>query len=160
MGACICPTPSLVKVFLVDTIIELLLKRSGDIIKFVAGPLPDVYLKALLFFRGFLTMITQKHGRKLASQLGEVLFVCQFYGLQIETKVSLSLRNFVVALSVCVCPSSPQRHYTSPFCSVRFPLRTSAGTGTRSRGTGTHKTQTTSPSLTESWCRVIWERTG
>ncbi len=45
-------------------------------------------------------MITQKHGRKLASQLGEVLFVCQFYDLQIETKVSLSLRNFVVALSV------------------------------------------------------------
>ncbi len=57
-------------------------------------------------------MITQKHGRKLASQLGEVLLVCQFYDLQIETKVSLSLRNFVVALSVCVCPSSPQRHYT------------------------------------------------
>ncbi len=26
-----------------------------------------------------------------------------FYDLQIETKVSLSLRNFVVALSVCVC---------------------------------------------------------
>ncbi len=49
-GACICPTPALVKVFLVDTIIELLLERSGDIIKFVAGPLPDVYLKALLFF--------------------------------------------------------------------------------------------------------------
>ncbi len=45
-------------------------------------------------------MITQKHGRKLASQLGEVLFICQFYDLQIETKVSLSLRNFVVALSV------------------------------------------------------------
>ncbi len=58
-------------------------------------------------------MITQKHGRKLASQLGEVLFVCQFYDLQIETKVSLSLRNFVVALSVCVCVCSfpPQRHY-------------------------------------------------
>ncbi len=50
-------------------------------------------------------MITQKHGRKLASQLGEVLFVCQFYDLQIEMKVSLSLRNFVVALSVCVCVS-------------------------------------------------------
>ncbi len=48
-------------------------------------------------------MITQRHGRKLASQLGEVLFLCQFYDLQIETKVSLSLRNFVVALSVCVC---------------------------------------------------------
>ncbi len=47
-------------------------------------------------------MITQKHGRKLASQLGEVLFVCQFYDLQIEPKVSLSLRNFVVALSVCL----------------------------------------------------------
>ncbi len=47
-------------------------------------------------------MITQKHGRKLASQLGEVLFVCQLYDLQIETKVSLSLRNFVVALSVCL----------------------------------------------------------
>ncbi len=92
-GACICPTPALVKVFLVDTIIELLLKRSGDIIKFVAGPLPDVYLKALLFFRGLLTMITQKHGRKLASQLGEVLFVCQFYDLQIVKKTSLSLRN-------------------------------------------------------------------
>ncbi len=29
-------------VFFVDTIIELLLRRSGDIIKFVAGPLADV----------------------------------------------------------------------------------------------------------------------
>ncbi len=48
-------------------------------------------------------MITQRHGRKLASQLGELLFLCQFYDLQIETKVSLSLRNFVVALGVCVC---------------------------------------------------------
>ncbi len=48
-------------------------------------------------------MITRRHGRKLASQLGEVLFLCQFYDLQIETKVSLSLRNFVVAFSVCVC---------------------------------------------------------
>ncbi len=48
-------------------------------------------------------MITQRHGRKLTSHLGEVLFLCQFYDLQIETKVSLSLRNFVVALSVCVC---------------------------------------------------------
>ncbi len=58
-------------------------------------------------------MITQRHGRKLASQLGEVLFLCQFYDLQIETKVSLSLRNFVVALSVCVCVFfPPQRHYT------------------------------------------------
>ncbi len=56
-------------------------------------------------------MITQRHGRKLASQLGEVLFLCQFYDLQIETKVSLSLRNFVVALSVCVF-FPPQRHYT------------------------------------------------
>ncbi len=52
-------------------------------------------------------MITQRHGRKLASQLGEVLFLCQFYDLQIETKVSLSLRNFVVALSVCVCVFFP-----------------------------------------------------
>ncbi len=51
-------------------------------------------------------MITQRHGRKLASQLGEVLFLCQFYDLQIETKVSLSLRNFVVALSVCVLSST------------------------------------------------------
>ncbi len=51
-------------------------------------------------------MITQRHGRKLSSQLGEVLFLCQFYDLQIETKVSLSLRNFVVALSVCVCVCS------------------------------------------------------
>ncbi len=52
-------------------------------------------------------MITQKHGRKLASQLGEVLFlVCQFYDLQIETKVSLSLRNFVIALRSDVCVSS------------------------------------------------------
>ncbi len=111
-GACICPTLALVKVFLVDTIIELLLKRSGDIIKFVAGPLPDVYLKAPLFFRGFLT-ITQKHGRKLASQLGEVLFVCQFYDLQIVKKTSLSLRNLWLHLvQLCVCPSSPQRHYT------------------------------------------------
>ncbi len=148
-GACICPTPALVKVFLVDTIIELLLKRSGDIIKFVAGPLADVYLKAILFFRGFLTMITQKHGRKLASQLGEVLFVCQFYDLQIVKKISLSLRNLWLHLvQMCVCPSSPQRHYTSPFCSVRFPLRTSAGTGTRS-GENRHTQDTNNISITD-----------
>ncbi len=56
-------------------------------------------------------MITQRHGRKLASQLGEVLFVCQFYDLQIEMKVSLSLRNLWLHLvQMCVCPS-PQRHY-------------------------------------------------
>ncbi len=36
--------------FRVDNIIELLLKQSRDIVKFVAGPFPDVYLKALLFF--------------------------------------------------------------------------------------------------------------
>ncbi len=36
--------------FRVDNIIELLLKQSRDIVKFVAVPFPDVYLKALLFF--------------------------------------------------------------------------------------------------------------
>ncbi len=53
-------------------------------------------------------MITQKHGRKLASQLGEVLFVCQFYDLQIVKKISLSLRNLwlhLVCVCVCVCVS-------------------------------------------------------
>ncbi len=92
-------------------------------------------------------MITQRHGRKLASQLGEVLFLCQFYDLQIETKVSLSLRNFVVALSVCVF-FPPHRSYTSPFCSVRFPLRTSAGTGTRSRE-NRHTQDTNNISITD-----------
>ncbi len=59
-------------------------------------------------------MITQKHGRKLASQLGEVLFVCQFYDLQIVKKISLSLRNLWLHLAqMCVCPSSPQRHYSA-----------------------------------------------
>ncbi len=59
-------------------------------------------------------MITQKHGRKLASQLGEVLFVCQFYDLQIVKKTYLSLRNLWLHLvQMCVCPPSPQRHYTS-----------------------------------------------
>ncbi len=58
-------------------------------------------------------MITRRHGRKLASQLGEVLFLCQFYDLQIETKVSLSLRNFVVAFSVCVFLSSTQVLHSS-----------------------------------------------
>ncbi len=43
-------------------------------------------------------MITQNHGRKLASQLGEVLFVCQFYDLQIEMKVFFKPEEFVVAL--------------------------------------------------------------
>ncbi len=62
-------------------------------------------------------MITQRHGRKLASQLGEVLFLCQFYDLQIETKVSLSLRNFVVALSVCVCVCSFL--HTGPTAEIR-----------------------------------------
>ncbi len=50
--------------------------------------------------------------RKLASQLGEVLFVCQFYDLQIVKKTSLSLRNLWLHLvQMCVCPSSPQSHY-------------------------------------------------
>ncbi len=56
-------------------------------------------------------MITQKHGRKLASQLGEVLFVCQFYDLQIVEENFFKPKEFVVALSFrcVVCPSSPQR---------------------------------------------------
>ncbi len=63
-------------------------------------------------------MITQRHGRKLASQLGEVLFLCQFYDLQIETKVSLSLRNFVVALSVCVCVCSFLHNGITPWMKI------------------------------------------
>ncbi len=48
-------------------------------------------------------MITQKHGRKLASQLGEVLFICQFLRLaDSEERSSLSLRNVLLHL-VCVC---------------------------------------------------------
>ncbi len=63
-GACIwsfLARPSVIKTsfFFVDTIIELLLKRSGDIIKFVAGPLADVSLKASPGLRGFLQMITR-----------------------------------------------------------------------------------------------------
>ncbi len=49
-------------------------------------------------------MITRQHGRKSASQLGEVLFVCQFYDLQIVKKIYLSLRNLWLHL-VCVCVS-------------------------------------------------------
>ncbi len=80
----------------------------------VAGPLAEVSLKALLVFRGFLKMITRKHGRKLASQLGEVLFICQFLRLaDSEERSYLSLRNVLLHLvCVCLCPFSPQRHYT------------------------------------------------
>ncbi len=49
-----------------------------------------------------------------------------FYDLQIETKVSLSLRNFVVALSVCVCVFfPPHRSYN---CYKSAPQYSSAGT--------------------------------
>ncbi len=52
---------------------------------------------------------------------------------------------------------SLQWYYTSPsarwgsHCKHRRALEQEA------ERTGTHKTQTTSPSLTESWCRVIWK---
>ncbi len=84
-------------------------------------------------------MITQRHGRKLASQLGEVLFLCQFYDLQIETKVSLSLRNFVVALSVCVCVLSSTRLHI-PLLLGEVPIANVGGHWNKKQGEQAHKT--------------------
>ncbi len=52
------------------------------------------------------------------------------------------------------------KYYTSPFCSVMFTMEHRRALDQEAERTGTHKTQTTSPSLTESWCMVIWEGTG
>ncbi len=41
-----------------------------------------------------------------------------------------------------------------------FPMEHQRALEQEAKRTGTHKTQTTSLSLTESWCRVIWEGTG
>ncbi len=44
-------------------------------------------------------------------------------------------------------------HYTSPFGSVMFPMEHRRALEQEAERTGTHKTQTSSLSLTESWCR-------
>ncbi len=49
------------------------------------------------------------------------------------------------------------RLYTSRFGSVMFLVEHRRELEQEAERTGTHKTQTTTPSLTESWCRVIWE---
>ncbi len=51
--------------------------------------------------------------------------------------------------------------YTSPFCVVMFPMEHRQALEQKGRENGhTQDPQTTSLSLTETWCRVIWERTG
>ncbi len=62
-------------------------------------------------------------------------------------------------VQMCVRSTFPKVLHI-PLCSVRFPCERRWALEQEAGRTGTHKTQTTSPSLTESWCRVIWERTG
>ncbi len=123
----------------------------------------QMFTSKLSYFEGFLYDDNPKAWQEIGQPVGwGALPLSIFYDLQIETKVSLSLRNFVVALSVCVCvcsflhtgPTHPPFARWGSHCERRRALEQEAGR------TGTHKTQTTSPSLTESWCRVIWERTG
>ncbi len=66
------------------------------------------------------------------------------------------LRN-VLFLSPFVRVLMHTRHYTSPFGLVMFPMEHRRALEQEAERTGTHKTQTTSLSLTESWYRVIWE---
>ncbi len=114
----------------------------------------QMFTSKLSYFEGFLYDDNPKAWQEIGQPVGwGALPLSIFYDLQIETKVSLSLRNFVVALSVCVCVFfPPHRSYTSPFCSVRFPLRTSAGTGTRSRE-NRHTQDTNNISITD-WILV------
>ncbi len=70
-----------------------------------------------------------------------------------------SLRN-VLFLNHFVRVLTHTRHYTSTFGSVIFLMEHRRALEQEAERTGTHKTQTTSLSLTESWCMVIWEGTG
>ncbi len=65
-------------------------------------------------------MITQKHGRKLASQLGEVLLICQFLRLADSgLKKFFKPKECIVAHSVCVCPFSSTKALQRPHEAVR-----------------------------------------
>ncbi len=64
----------------------------------------QMFTSKLSYFEGFLYDDNPKAWQEIGQPVGwGALPLSIFYDLQIETKVSLSLRNFVVALSVCVC---------------------------------------------------------
>ncbi len=66
------------------------------------------------------------------------------------------------SLGLC-CPvtilvfSLSTRLYTSPFARRGSQCEHRRALEQEEERTGTHKTQTTSPSLIEFWCRVVWE---
>ncbi len=63
----------------------------------------QMFTSKLSYFEGFLYDDNPKAWQEIGQPVGwGALPLSIFYDLQIETKVSLSLRNFVVALSVCV----------------------------------------------------------
>ncbi len=66
----------------------------------------------------------------------------------------------VVFVEFSVCVFRLTWCYTSPFCVEMYPMEHLQALEQEAERTDTHKTQTTSPSLTETWCRVIWEGTG
>ncbi len=61
---------------------------------------------------------------------------------------------------LCVCVFMLPWPYTSPFGLVMFPMEHRQALEQEAERTDTHKTHTSSLSLTETWCRVIWEGTG
>ncbi len=74
----------------------------------------QMFTSKLSYFEGFLYDDNPKAWQEIGQPVGwGALPLSIFYDLQIETKVSLSLRNFVVALSVCVCVFfPPHRSYS------------------------------------------------
>ncbi len=70
------------------------------------------------------------------------------------------LSNVLLHL-VCVCVFfSSTKALHIPLLLGEVPIANVGGHWNKKQGEQAHKTQTTSPSLTESWGRVIWERTG
>ncbi len=61
-----------------------------------------------------------------------------FYDLQIEMKVSLSLRNFVVALSVCVCVLSSTQVLHIPLLLGEVPIANVGGHRNKKQGEQAH----------------------
>ncbi len=66
----------------------------------------------------------------------------------------------VVFVEFSVCVFRLTLCYTSPFCVEMYPMEHLQALEQEAERTDTHKTQTTSLSLIETWCRVIWEGTG
>ncbi len=57
--------------------------------------------------------------------------------------------------SIILCIFSLDKALNTPFGSVMFPMEHRRALEQEAEREGTHETQTTSLSLTDSWCRVI-----